>query len=158
MSETLPEEPAAPAPSIGDLLTATVPMVRTLKLRYLETTAERAVLALPDDPDYHNHVAGPHAGAMFTLAESASGAVVLGAFGDQLGRAVPLPVRAEIGWTKLARGPLTATAELGRPAAEVVAELDAGTRPEFPVEVSVRREDGAETSHMTIVWTLRPNS
>ncbi|HVT67418.1 MAG TPA: DUF4442 domain-containing protein, partial [Trebonia sp.] len=47
---------------------------------------------------------------------------------------------------------------LGRPIADVVAELDRGLRPEFPVEVSVRREDGAETSHMTIVWTLRPNS
>jgi acyl-coenzyme A thioesterase PaaI-like protein len=144
--------------SIGEILTATVPMVRTLRLEYRETTAERAVLALPDDPDYHNHVAGPHAGAMFTLAESASGAVVIAAFGDQLNRAVPLPVRAEIGWTKLARGPLTATAELGRPIADVVAELDAGSRPEFPVQVSVRRADGAETSHMTIVWTLRPNS
>jgi acyl-coenzyme A thioesterase PaaI-like protein len=149
MSETLP--------SIGEMLTATVPMVRTLSLEYLETTADRAVLALPDLPEYRNHVGGPHAGAMFTLAESASGAVVLGAFGDQLGRAVPLPVRAEVAWTKLASGPLTATAELGRPAAEVVAELDAGARPEFPVEVSVRREDGAETSRMTIVWTLRPH-
>lgn len=144
-------------PSIGEMLAATVPMVRTLNLEYLETTAERAVLALPDRPEYRNHVGGPHAGAMFTLAESASGAVVIGAFGDQLGRAVPLPVRCEVGWTKLARGPLTATAELGRPIADVLAELDAGARPEFPVEVSVRREDGAETSHMTIVWTLRPN-
>lgn len=153
----VPSSGAAPAgTAIGEILTATVPMVRTLRLEYRETTPERAVLALPDDPDYRNHVAGPHAGAMFTLAESASGAVVVAAFGDQLGRAVPLPVRAEIGWTKLARGPLTATAVLGRPIAEVVAELDAGSRPEFPVEVSVQRADGAETSHMTIVWTLRP--
>ncbi|MFI1093526.1 DUF4442 domain-containing protein [Streptomyces sp. NPDC020917] len=150
MSETMP--------SIGELMAATVPMARTLNLDYTETTAERAVVVLPDQPEYRNHVGGPHAGAMFTLAESASGAVVLGAFGDQLGRAVPLPVRCELAWTKLAKGPVTATAVLGRPAADVVAELDAGQRPEFPVEVSVRREDGAETSHMTIVWTLRPNS
>jgi acyl-coenzyme A thioesterase PaaI-like protein len=155
----VPPPGAAPAGTeIGEILTATVPMVRTLRLEYRETTPERAVRALPDDPADHNHVAGPHAGAMFTLAESASGAVVIAAFGDQLGRAVPLPVRAEIGWTKLARGPLTATAVLGRPIAEVVAELDAGSRPEFPVEGSVHRADGAETSHMTIVWTLRPNS
>ena len=147
-----------PTADLGELLRATVPMTRTLDLEYLETTAQRAVLALPDQPAYHNHVGGPHAGAMFTLAESASGAVVLAAFGDRMSRAVPLPVRCEVAWTKLARGRVTATAELGRPIAEVVAELDAGTRPEFPVEVSVRREDGAETSHMTIVWTLRPNS
>jgi acyl-coenzyme A thioesterase PaaI-like protein len=149
MSETLP--------SIGELMAATVPMARTLNLEYVETTAERAVLLLPDQPDFHNHVGGPHAGAMFTLAESASGAIVLAAFGDQLGRAVPLAVRAEIAYAKLAMGPVTATAELGRPVAEVVADLDAGERPEFPVEVAIRRADGAETAHMTIVWTLRPN-
>jgi uncharacterized protein (TIGR00369 family) len=152
MSETV-----SSTPSTGELFMATVPMARTLDLRFTETTAERVVVSLPDQPDYHNHVGGPHAGAMFTLAESASGAIVLGAFSDQLGRAVPLAVRAEIAYSKLAMGQVTATARLGRPAAEVVAELDAGQRPEFPVEVSIQREDGAETAHMTIIWTLRPN-
>jgi acyl-coenzyme A thioesterase PaaI-like protein len=145
-------------PSTGELLTAGVPMVRTLGLRFTETSAEHAVVLLPDRPAFHNHVGGPHAGAMFTLAESASGAVVLGAFGDQLGRAVPLAVRAEIAYAKLAMGEVSATARLGRPAAEVVAELDAGLRPEFPVEVSVHRADGTETAHMTVVWTLRPHT
>src|SRR6478735_2533211 len=116
--------------SLGELLAATVPMVRTLNLQYLETTPERAVLSLPDQAEYHNHVGGPHAGAMFTLAESASGAIVLAAFGDQLGRAVPLPTVGEISFKKLARGVVTATATLGRPVTEVIAELDEGKRPE----------------------------
>jgi hypothetical protein len=94
---------------------------------------------------------------MFTLAESASGAIVLTAFGDQLSRAVPLAVRAEIHYRKLAMGPVTATATLGRPAADVVAELEAGARPEFPVSIALRREDGDVTGEMTVVWTLRPN-
>ncbi|GAA3008061.1 uncharacterized protein (TIGR00369 family) [Streptomyces sp. KhCrAH-43] len=142
----------------GEMLAATVPMVRTLNLEFLESTAERAVIRMPDQAEYHNHVGGPHAGAMFTLAESASGAIVIAAFGDQLGRAVPLAVSAEIGYKKLAMGEVTATAVLGRPAAEVVAELDAGERPEFPVTVEIRRGDGAVTGEMTVVWTLRPNS
>lgn len=144
-------------PSIGEMMTASVPMVRTLGLRFTECGPERAVVELPDDAAYHNHVGGPHAGAMFTVAESASGAVVMAAFGEQLNRAVPLPVRAETRYKKLARGPLTATARLGRPAAEVVAELDAGERPEFPVHVDITRQDGAVTGDMTVVWTLRPN-
>ncbi|WP_078855072.1 DUF4442 domain-containing protein [Streptomyces sp. NRRL F-5135] len=144
--------------STGELLAATVPMVRTLGLEFLETTTERAVVRLPDRPDYHNHVGGPHAGAMFTLAESASGAIVLAAFGDQLGRAVPLAVRAEIDYRKLAMGAVTATATLGRPVRDVVAELDAGERPEFPVAIALAREDGAVTGEMTVVWTLRPNA
>ncbi|GAA4999049.1 DUF4442 domain-containing protein [Kitasatospora paranensis] len=145
-------------PSIGQLLDSTVPMARTLKLEYLETSPERAVLRLPDQPEFHNHVAGPHAGAMFTLAESASGCIVLAAFSDQLGRAVPLAVKAEIAYKKLAMGVVTATATLGRPAAEIVAELDKGERPEFPVTVEITRADGAVTGVMTITWTLRPNS
>ncbi|RFU85690.1 DUF4442 domain-containing protein [Streptomyces triticagri] len=144
--------------SIGEMLSATVPMVKTLGLSYGEVTPERAVVHLPDEPEYRNHVGGPHAGAMFTLGESASGAVVLAAFGDQLSRAVPLPVTADIAFKKLAMGPVTATATLGRPVADVIAELDAGERPEFPVAVAVQREDGAVTSEMTVVWTLRPNS
>ncbi|MFF3396342.1 DUF4442 domain-containing protein [Streptomyces sp. NPDC002669] len=144
--------------SVGEMLVATVPMARTLNLEFLETTAERAVVRLPDQADYHNHVGGPHAGAMFTLAESASGAIVIAAFGDQLSRAVPLAVKAEIGYKKLAKGVVTATATLGRPVAEVVAELDGGKRPEFPVVIEIRREDGAVTGEMTVVWTLRPNA
>lgn len=145
-------------PSVGELLLATVPMARTLQLEFTETGPERAVVRLPDRPEYRNHVEGPHAGAMFTLAESASGAVVIAAFGDQLHRAVPLAVRAQIAYRKLAKGPVTATAVLGREVAEVVAELDAGGRPEFPVRVEIRREDGAVTGEMTVDWTLRPNS
>lgn len=144
--------------SIGEMLAATVPMARTLNLEFLETSQDRAVVSLPDQGAYHNHVGGPHAGAMFTLGESASGAIVLAAFGDQLSRAVPLAVRAEIAYKKLAMGAVTATATLGRPAAEVVAELEAGERPEFPVAIEIRRADGAVTGEMTVVWTLRPNS
>ncbi|MFF2927555.1 DUF4442 domain-containing protein [Streptomyces celluloflavus] len=150
MSETLP--------NIGEMLLATVPMARTLNLEFVEATAERAVVRLPDQSEYHNHVGGPHAGAMFTLGESASGAIVIGAFGDQLSRAVPLAVRAEIDYKKLAMGPVTATAQLGRPVAEVVAELDAGRRPEFPVHVAIRRADEAVTAELRIIWTLRPNA
>ena len=143
--------------ALGELLAEAVPMVRTLNLEYLETTPERAVLRLPDQPAYHNHLGGPHAGAMFTLAESASGAIVLAAFADRMARAVPLPVTSEMSFKKVAMGAVTATAVLGRPAADVIAELDAGKRPEFPITVEITRADGAVTSVMTVVWTLRPN-
>lgn len=128
--------------SIGEMLTATVPMARTLNLEFLETTPEKAVVALPDQSEYHNHVGGPHAGAMFTLGESASGAIVLAAFGEQLARAVPLAVSAEIAYKKLAMGAVTATATLGRPAADVVAELDAGSAPSS----RCRSRSGARTT------------
>ncbi|OLT29499.1 DUF4442 domain-containing protein [Nocardiopsis sp. CNR-923] len=136
---------------------AAVPFARTLGVTFTDLDFGRAVMRLPDNADHHNHVGGPHAGAMFALAESASGAIVIGAFGDQLERAVPLPVSAEIRYLKIALGDVTAEATLGRPRDEIVAELDEGRRPEFPVEIELRTDDGTVTGRMTVVWTLRPN-
>ena len=60
-------------------------------------------------------------------------------------------------YQKLARGDVTATARLGAEPADVVATLDAGERPEFPVHVEIARADGAVTATMTVLWTLRPH-
>ena len=144
--------------ALADGLRATVPFVRTLGIEVLDLTATRAVVRLPDNPAHHNHIAGPHAGAMFTLAETASGAIVLAAFGEQLSRATPLTTRAEITYTKTARGPVTATATFDRSPAEVIAELDAGQRPTFPVAVEITTENGTTVATMTVEWTLRPNT
>ncbi|GHD31944.1 DUF4442 domain-containing protein [Nocardiopsis kunsanensis] len=137
---------------------AAVPFARTLGVAFTEIDHGRAVMRLPDNTDHHNHIGGPHAGAMFTLAESASGAIVIGAFSDQFERAVPLVVNAEIHYLGLAMGAVTADAELARDHDEVVAELDEGKRPEFSVEVELRTDDGTVTGRMSILWTLRPST
>lgn len=141
---------------------AAVPFARTLGLEFVEVAAEadgavQAVVRLPDTTATHNHVGGPHAGAMFSLGETASGAVVVAAFAHVLDRATPLAVNADIAYRKLAMGSVRATARLARPAADVVAELDAGQRPEFPVHVDIATEEGKPTGEMTILWTLRPH-
>ena len=144
--------------AIRETMPQLVPFVKTLGLEYLELDEGRAVLRLADEPAFHNHVGGPHAGAIFTLAESASGAVVIGSFEDLLTRVTPLAASAEIAYTKLQKGPVTAEATLGRPAAEVRAELDeTGKTVQFPVTVQMRDQDGNETSRMTISWALRPH-
>ena len=144
--------------AIRETMPKLVPFVATLGLEYLELSEGRAVLRLSDDPAFHNHVGGPHAGAIFTLAESASGAVVIGSFEDLLARVTPLAASAEIAYTKLQKGPVTAEALLGRPADEVRRELDeTGKTVQFPVTVQMRDEAGNETSRMTISWALRPN-
>jgi len=139
---------------------AAVPFARTLGVEFVDVSAAedgvRATVRLPDSPAVHNHVGGPHAGALFSLGETASGAVVVAAFADLLSRAVPLAVRGEIAYRKLAMGEVCATARLGRPAAEITAELEAGLRPEFPVLVDISTANGRTTAEMTVVWTLRP--
>ncbi|MGQ0837177.1 DUF4442 domain-containing protein [Actinokineospora sp.] len=142
---------------VADAMKQTVPWVSTAGVEFTEVAADRVVCALPDLEHQRNHVGGPHAAVMFGLAETASGAVGLASFAQQMERATPLVVSSEIRYKKLAKGPLTAEAVLTRPAADVVAELDAGTRPEFAVACTIRNGDGVTTAEMTVVWTLRPN-
>lgn len=133
-----------------------VPMVGTLNLEWVELAPEQAVMRLPDQKAYHNHIGGPHAGAMFTLGESASGAIVMANFGDQLHRLVPLAVEARIRYLKIAMGPVTAKATLNRPLADINAEIEAGTtRPEFGVDIEIADEAGNVTGAMTVLWTLK---
>jgi acyl-coenzyme A thioesterase PaaI-like protein len=142
---------------VGPAMAQSVPWVREVGIGFGETTPRRCVAHLPDVPERHNHVGGPHAAMIFGLGETASGAVGLAAFGATMERATPLVVSSEIAYLKLAKGPLTAVAELDRDPADVLAELDAGTRPEFTVAVTITDAEGRETTRMTVVWTLRPN-
>ncbi|WP_432832205.1 DUF4442 domain-containing protein [Dactylosporangium sp. CA-092794] len=147
--------------AVAEGLVSAVPFARTLGIQIVDISVDgdgvRAVATLPDEERLHNHVAGPHAGALFALGETASGAVVMAAFGPHLALGTPLAVRADIAYAKLARGPVRATATLGRPVGEVIAELTAGERPEFPVTIEITRGDGAVTTTLTVVWTIRPH-
>lgn len=134
-----------------------VPLVGTMNLEFEELEYDRAVMKLPDDGRFHNHVGGPHAGAMFTLAESASGALVLANFGDRLDAVTPLAVEATIRYLKLAMGAVTATAVLDRSIDDIMAELAAGQRPEFSITVVISNGEGVATGEMVIRWTLKPN-
>ena len=138
-------------------LRAAVPFNSTIGVEYGSITETSAVLTLPDRPELHNHIGGPHAGAMFSLGEAASGTVVIAAFGHLLSQATPLAAKAEIRYRRVAMGDVTAEARLGRDRDEVAAELEAGGTPKFPVEVTIRDADGATTGEMTVSWALRPN-
>ena len=134
-----------------------VPMVGTLNLEFQQLDERTAVMRLPDQQPYHNHIGGPHAGAMFTLGESASGALVLGNFADHLGAVTPLAVEANIAYKKIAMGPVLATAVMTRSVAEILAEMEGGTRPEFRVNITIATEDGTVTGEMHVLWTLKRN-
>ncbi|GAA3680576.1 acyl-coenzyme A thioesterase PaaI-like protein [Lentzea atacamensis] len=141
---------------VADAMKQAVPWVKTTGIDFEEVSTSRVVASLPDDETLRNHVGGPHAAMMFGLAETASGAVVMAAFAAHMGKATPLVVRADIAYKKVAMGVLRAEAVLGRAADEVLAELESGTRPEFPVNIMITNAEGVTTGEMTVVWTLKP--
>jgi acyl-coenzyme A thioesterase PaaI-like protein len=131
------------------------PFVGTLGIEVIELDRDHALLRLPDQELARNHMGGPHAGAIFSLGETAAAQLMVANFAGWFDRVVPLAVRATIAWSKLARSAVTAEARMLRPAAEIEAELAAGTRPEWDNQIVFRREqDGDVCGEMTVVLTL----
>jgi uncharacterized protein (TIGR00369 family) len=132
-----------------------VPFVGHLGIEIIEISAGEASVRLPRRPELNNHVGSQHAGALFTAAETASGAAFVGAFAVRMGQVTPLARRAEIDFVKVASGPITATAKLGVDAAEGLATLDAEGKVEFPCEVELSDGDGNRVATATVEWHVR---
>ena len=141
--------------AIKESLPSMVPMVGTLDLAFIELTADSAIMKLPDQPAFRNHLGGPHAGAMFTLGESASGALVLANFADRLESVIPLAVSAEIRYRAVAMGEVTAEARMLATPVDVLKSLDEGERPEFEIRIGIT-SSGRDTGQMSVTWTLKP--
>ena len=141
-------------------LQATVPLVATLGIVIEEVTLDpiAALAFLPDRPEQRNHVGGPHAGAIFTMAETASGAVLQALFSDLFGIATPLIMNGEMSYRALALGDIRGQATLRGGVSEVDRvrdELAAGLRPEFFIDVEISSATGV-TGMLKTHWTLKP--
>jgi acyl-coenzyme A thioesterase PaaI-like protein len=112
---------------------------------------------LPERPELTNHVGSQHAGALFTVAETASGAAFVGAFAARMGEVTPLARSAEISYEKIAKGPIEASATLGVPAEEALATLDAEGKVEFPCQVELADASGTRVATATVHWHVRLN-
>jgi uncharacterized protein (TIGR00369 family) len=138
-------------------MTQAVPFAAFLGLEITEVSAGEAVVRLPARPELTNHVGSQHAGALFTVAEAASGAAFVGAFAERLGEVTPLARRAEISYEKIAKGPIEARAKLGVAAEEALATLDAEGKVEFPCEIELVDGAGTRVATATVGWHVRLN-
>src|SRR3954453_14091755 len=118
-------------------MTQAVPFAGYLDLEITEVGDGEAVVVLPDRPELKNHVGSQHAGALFTAAETASGAAFVGAFAERMGDVTPLARSAEIAYEKIAKGPIEAHATLGVPTAQALEALDADGKVEFPCGIEM---------------------
>ncbi len=144
--------------ALPGLFAAAVPFTGFLGIEYDEVGPGHAVLRLADDPAKHNHIGTLHAGAMFALAESASGLAMTAAIADRLADVTPLAARAEITYQKVARGDVTATARVDEPLETVLATLDREGKVRFPVVVDLADGDGEVCAVVVVEWHLRKRS
>jgi uncharacterized protein (TIGR00369 family) len=132
-----------------------VPFVGHLGVEVTSIGEGEATAVLPDRGELFNHVGSQHAGALFTVAETASGAAFVGAFAERMGELTPLARSAEISYEKIANGPITATARLGMPAEEALATLDAEGKVEFPCEVELTDGNEDVVAVAGVRWHVR---
>jgi len=135
-----------------------VPFAAHLGLEITRIGPGEAEVSLPDRPELNNHVGSQHAGALFTAAETASGAAFVGAFAERMADLTPLARAAEISYEKIARGPIEARAKLGVPAGEALATLDAEGKVRFPCEVELFDGEGTRVATATVQWHVRLNT
>ncbi len=131
-----------------------VPFAQHARIDVLDIGPGTGRARMPDEPELRNHIQSLHAGALFTLGETASGSAMLGAFGPVLGAARPVTRRAEITYRKIARGPIEARAALDRPAPELLAALEDKGRVDFDVRVTLANQGGETVAEMVVTWNL----
>ena len=138
-------------------LAQAIPFNAHLGLEVVEVGPGRAVIRLPEGEHLVNHVGSQHAGGLFSAGEAASGGAFVGAFAERMGDITPLAKHAEISYLKIARGPITATAQLDDADGRLAA-LDADGVVEFPVAVELADGEGTVVARMSVDWHVRKNA
>lgn len=132
-----------------------VPFARHAGVVVEEVAEGAATAALAETATSVNHIGSQHAGALFTLGETASGAAMAGLFADRLLAIRPLATQATIAYRKIAKGRIVGRARVqGDPAAHREA-LDRDGRARFEVKVALENENGAEVATMTVEWDVK---
>ena len=132
----------------------TLPFVRLLGISIDDIGAGTSRVSMPDDPKLHNHLGTQHAGALFTLAETASGAAMAGGFAELILGLRPVAKESRIQYQKLARGATRAEGRVPGDLAALKAQLAQDGKVAFPVEVDIFDSEGTLAAQVTVDWYL----
>lgn len=118
-------------------------------------TSDNALLQLPSDTRYLNHLGTVHAGALLALAEASSGEFLLRHFTTSEG-VIPVVRRLEAKFRKPAFGAITSTAAAA-PAdlARLDAELAAKRRSLILINVDLHDQSGTHALSATVEWFIQ---
>lgn len=132
----------------------TLPFVRLLGISIDEIGAGTSKVSLPDDPKLHNHLGTQHAGALFTLAETASGAAMAGGFAELILGLRPVAKESRIQYQKVARGATRAEGRVPGDLVALKAQLAQDGKVAFPVAVDIFDSEGTLAAQVTVDWYL----
>ena len=131
-----------------------VPFATHARVDTLPAPSGIGLARIPEARELTNHIASVHAGALFTVGETASGAAMVGAFADLIGGVRAVTRKSEIRYLKIARGEITARAVVAEPAEAVRARLAEAGRADFEVAVALEDAAGQVVAEMSVTWNL----
>lgn len=136
-------------------LAAVVPFANHVGIEITDLGPGTACAELDSHDHCRNHIGTQHAGALFTVAEAASGAAMAGAFIEHLAKIRPVAANASIDYLKPANGMITADASIDDRAELLLADLERDGKVQFNVIVSLRDDAGDEVAKVTVSWHIK---
>lgn len=132
----------------------TLPFVRLLGITIDAIGPGTAEVSMPSDEKLNNHLGTSHAGALFTLAETASGAAMAGGFADLIMGLRPVAKESRIQYLKVAKGATRASGRVPGDIGALKAQLKAEGKIAFPVEVDIIDAEGTLAAKVQVDWYL----
>ncbi len=132
----------------------TLPFVRLLGITIDSIGHGTSEVSMPADPKLNNHLGTSHAGALFTLAETASGAAMAGGFADLILGLRPVAKESRIQYQKVAKGATRASGRVPGDIDALKATLKAEGKVAFPVEVDIIDAEGTLAAKVQVDWYL----
>jgi uncharacterized protein (TIGR00369 family) len=131
-----------------------VPFARYAGVEIVEIADGLARTQLTQSEQLSNHIGSLHAGAIFTLAETASGAAMLGAFAEVATVIRPLATEAKISYLKLGRGTIRAQARTNIAGVTLRDQLREHGLVTFEVSVDVQDERDRVIAEVSVQWRV----
>lgn len=132
----------------------TLPFVKTCGIQIDEIGPGTSRASMPEDSKLNNHLGSQHAGAMFTLAETASGAAMAGGFADLIMGLRPVAKEVRIQYLKVAQGATHARARVPGDIAALKQVLQSEGKVAFPVEVEIIDASDVVVATVQVDWYL----
>lgn len=136
------------------MLTNMVPFIQTVGIRLDEIGLGTATATLPAAHAVNNHLGTAHAGAVYTLGESASGGVVLSMFYDGLPKVFIALKSSTVSHKKAVPGDVVATASLNEDPKAIRTRYDETGKCDFEVPVALHVGE-VLTAEITFTWAVR---
>jgi acyl-coenzyme A thioesterase PaaI-like protein len=140
---------------LGAAMAASVPFVATVGYQIVGIDGHDVTVTLPNRPELHNHIGTAHAAAAYGAAETATGAVLMNAIGDRLGRVIPVLKDATVKYTAPAVGVVSAVAKPRQDPSQVIDACLAEGRALLDVDCTLYSEDGSVNAESAFTWYLK---